>query len=60
MLAMGVLLAVIERAKSGLGQVIDVAMTEGASYVAGAIVTPLVVPEWHICGCWAVQAVQFA
>jgi alpha-methylacyl-CoA racemase len=34
MLAMGVLLAVIERAKSGKGQVIDVAMTDGANYVA--------------------------
>eukprot|EP00038_Savillea_parva_P022952 m.246086 g.246086 ORF g.246086 m.246086 type:complete len:234 (+) comp57633_c0_seq1:1-702(+) len=34
MLAMGVLLAVIERQTSGEGQVIDVAMTEGANYVA--------------------------
>jgi alpha-methylacyl-CoA racemase len=34
MLAMGVLLAVIEKSKSGLGQVIDVAMTDGANYVA--------------------------
>lgn len=34
MLAMGVLLAVIERQKSGLGQVIDVAMIDGANYVA--------------------------
>jgi len=34
MLAMGVLLAIIERATSGKGQVIDVAMTDGANYVA--------------------------
>jgi alpha-methylacyl-CoA racemase len=34
MLAMGVLLAVIERATSGRGQVIDVAMIDGANYVA--------------------------
>jgi alpha-methylacyl-CoA racemase len=34
MLAMGVLLSIIERGKSGKGQVIDVAMTEGANYVA--------------------------
>jgi alpha-methylacyl-CoA racemase len=34
MLAMGVLLAIIEREKSGNGQVIDVAMTDGANYVA--------------------------
>jgi crotonobetainyl-CoA:carnitine CoA-transferase CaiB-like acyl-CoA transferase len=34
MLAMGVLLAAMERMKSGKGQVIDVAMTEGANYVA--------------------------
>lgn len=34
MLAMGVLLAVIERQRSNLGQVIDVAMMDGASYVA--------------------------
>ena len=34
MMAMGVLLAVIERQKSGLGQVIDAAMVDGASYVA--------------------------
>jgi alpha-methylacyl-CoA racemase len=33
MLAMGVLLAWIEREKSGTGQVIDVAMTDGANYV---------------------------
>ena len=34
MLAMGVLLALVERQKSGKGQVIDVAMTDGANYVA--------------------------
>lgn len=34
MLAMGVLLAVIERNTSGLGQVIDAAMVDGANYVA--------------------------
>jgi len=34
MLALGVLLAVIERHKSDLGQVIDVAMIDGANYVA--------------------------
>jgi alpha-methylacyl-CoA racemase len=34
MLAMGVLLAVIEGHTSGKGQVIDVAMTDGAAYVA--------------------------
>ena len=34
MLAMGVLLAAMERTKSGKGQVVDVAMTEGANYVA--------------------------
>jgi alpha-methylacyl-CoA racemase len=34
MMAMGVLLAVIERSKSGKGQVIDVAMCDGANYVA--------------------------
>lgn len=34
MLAMGVLLAAMERLKSGKGQVVDVAMTEGANYVA--------------------------
>ena len=34
MLAMGVLLAAMERTKSGKGQVIDVAMTEGANYCA--------------------------
>ena len=34
MLAMGVMLAWIEREKSGKGQVIDVAMTDGANYVA--------------------------
>ena len=34
MLAMGVLLAVIEKSKSGKGQVIDVAMTDGVNYVA--------------------------
>ena len=34
MLAMGVLLAVIERQSSGRGQVIDAAMVDGANYVA--------------------------
>ena len=34
MLAMGVLLAVIERQRSGTGQVIDAAMIDGANYVA--------------------------
>lgn len=34
MLAMGVLLALIERARSGKGQVIDAAMVDGANYVA--------------------------
>merc|ERR1719336_63542 len=34
MLAMGVLLALIERSKSGKGQVIDAAMVDGANYVA--------------------------
>lgn len=34
MLAMGVLLSVIERARSGKGQVIDAAMVDGAAYVA--------------------------
>lgn len=34
MLAMGVLLAIIERSKSNLGQVIDAAMIDGANYVA--------------------------
>ena len=34
MLAMGVLLAVIERHSSGKGQVIDAAMVDGANYVA--------------------------
>ena len=34
MLALGVLLALIERQKSGLGQVIDAAMLDGANYVS--------------------------
>ncbi len=34
MLAMGVLLAAMERLRSGRGQVVDVAMTDGANYVA--------------------------
>ncbi|CAE8592341.1 unnamed protein product, partial [Polarella glacialis] len=34
MLAMGVLLALLERNRSGMGQVIDAAMVDGASYVA--------------------------
>lgn len=34
MLAMGVLLALLERAQSGCGQVIDAAMVDGANYVA--------------------------
>eukprot|EP00933_Yihiella_yeosuensis_P005643 TRINITY_DN1101_c0_g2_i1.p1 TRINITY_DN1101_c0_g2~~TRINITY_DN1101_c0_g2_i1.p1 ORF type:complete len:421 (+),score=80.14 TRINITY_DN1101_c0_g2_i1:55-1263(+) len=34
MLAMGVLLALLERQKSGKGQVIDAAMVDGANYVA--------------------------
>ena len=34
MLAMGVLLALIERSSSGQGQVIDAAMVDGANYVA--------------------------
>ena len=34
MLAMGVLLAHIERQKSGKGQVIDVAMVDGANYIS--------------------------
>lgn len=34
MLAMGVLLALLDRGKSGKGQVIDAAMVDGASYVA--------------------------
>ena len=34
MLAMGVLLAHIEREKSGKGQVIDVAMVDGANYIS--------------------------
>jgi len=34
MLAMGVLLALLERHKSGKGQVIDAAMVDGANYVA--------------------------
>lgn len=34
MLAMGVLLALLERSRSGKGQVIDAAMVDGANYVA--------------------------
>lgn len=34
MLAMGVLLALLERQNSGKGQVIDAAMTDGANYIA--------------------------
>lgn len=34
MLAMGVLLALVERSRSGKGQVIDAAMVDGANYVA--------------------------
>ncbi|CAE7582181.1 Amacr [Symbiodinium pilosum] len=34
MLAMGVLLALLERSKSGCGQVIDAAMVDGANYTA--------------------------
>lgn len=34
LLAMGILLAVIERSKSGKGQVVDAAMVDGAAYIA--------------------------
>jgi len=37
MLAWGILLAIIERMKSGKGQVIDAAMTDGAAYIASFI-----------------------
>merc|ERR1712224_684336 len=34
LLALGVLLAIIERGKSGKGQIVDAAMVDGAMYVA--------------------------
>ena len=34
MLALGVLLALLERQKSGVGQVVDASMLEGANYIA--------------------------
>jgi alpha-methylacyl-CoA racemase len=45
-LAMGVLAALLEAKSSGLGQVIDVAMTEGSAYLALACFGLAAVGEW--------------
>lgn len=44
--AFGILLALIERQKSGKGQVIDAAMVDGASYLASTIITTVQLGAW--------------
>ncbi|CAG9566713.1 unnamed protein product [Danaus chrysippus] len=44
--ALGIVLALFERTKSGKGQVIDASMTEGAAYVANWIFRSKYLPIW--------------
>jgi len=49
MVVLGVLLALIERQKSGLGRVVDASMTDGATLLAGSLLSG------HSAGSWGPQ-----